>query len=80
MADLYLGSLNIEEILKLKDKAYNNKNLNVAIWVDNNIDPNDDNQNWKAVSISFGNKKKGEQVVYLGNAKKFVTQGDKMPF
>ena len=44
------------------------------------IDPNDDNQNWKAVSISFGNKKKGEQVVYLGNAKKFVTQGDKMPF
>jgi len=73
MADLYLGSLNIEAIEKLKSKAYNNKNLNVAIWVNNDVDPNDDNENWKAISISHGNKKQGEDVVYLGNAKKYVS-------
>jgi len=79
MSDFYLGKLNIEAILKLKDKAWEGKQLDIAVWVNNDVDHSNKDENWKAVSISYGNKKKGEEVVYLGNAKKFVAE-EKVPF
>jgi len=79
MSELYLVKLNLEALEALKDKAWKGKNLDVAIWVNNNVDHSDDNENWKAISISHGNKKKGENVVYVGNGKKYVN-ADNPPF
>jgi hypothetical protein len=79
MADLYFAKLNLEALEALKDNAYKGKYLDVAVWVNDDLDHNDDNENWKAISISHGNKKKGETVVYVANGKKYVQQ-ETMPF
>jgi len=76
MADLYLVKLNLEALEALKDKAWKGKNLDVAVWINDDVDHTDDNENWKAISISHGNKKKGEAVVYVGNGKKFVNDNN----
>ena len=64
MADLYLVKLNLEALEALKDKAWKGKNLDVAIWVNDDVDHTDDNE------------KKGEAVVYVGNGKKFVNDNN----
>ena len=69
----------LEALEALKDNAYKGKYLDVAVWVNDDLDHNDDNENWKAISISHGNKKKGETVVYVANGKKYVQQ-ETMPF
>ena len=79
MADLYFAKLNLEALEALKDKAWEGKNLDVAIWVNNDVDHTDDHENWKAISITHGQKKKGETVVYVGNGKKHIQQ-ETMPF
>jgi|TARA_R110000824_G_scaffold50760_1_gene141577 hypothetical protein len=79
MADLYFAKLNLEALEALKDNAYKGKYLDVAVWINNDVDHTDDNENWKAISISHGNKKKGETVVYVANGKKYVQQ-ETMPF
>jgi len=65
MADLYLVNLDIDKINSLKEKAYEGRKLSVAIYVD----PSQE-EDYRKLSISFGNKKNGEEVVYLGNASK----------
>lgn len=70
MADLYLVNLDLEKIEQLKSKAYEGRKLSVAIYVDKNAE-----EDYKKLSISFGNKKNGEEVVYLGNCSKaFVSE------
>ena len=77
MGEFYLGKLDVEAILKLKDKAYNKKNLDVAIYV-NDVDHDNDDENWRAISIKYGNSKKGEEEVFVGNARKWTKNN--LPF
>lgn len=77
MGEFYLGKLDVEAISKLKDKAYNGKNLDVAIYV-NDVDHDNEHENWRAISIKYGQKSKGEEEIYVGNAKKW--NKDKLPF
>jgi len=79
MSELYLVKLNLEALEALKDKAWEGKNLDVAIWVNNDVDHSDKHENWKAISIKYGQKSKGEKEVYVGNGRKYV-KNDNPPF
>mgnify|MGYP001059573556 FL=1 len=77
MSEFYLGKLDVEAISKLKDKAYKGKSLDVAIYI-NDVDHDNEFENWRAISIKYGNKNKGEEEVFVGNAKKYTK--DNPPF
>ena len=79
MTQLFLGSIDPSKINKEKIRTYEDKNgnsrkcIDVAIWVDDNPD-----EDWKAVSIQQSTKK-GEDTIYLGNARKWTKAGDITP-
>ena len=75
MADLYLVNLDLDKIESLKSKAYEGRKLSVAVYVDK-----DNPEDYRKLSISHGNKKNGEEVVYLGNCSKAFVSDESIPF
>lgn len=69
MADLYLVNLDIDKINELKDRAWEGRKLSVAVYVDPTAE-----EDYKKLSITFGNPKNGEERVYLGNCSKAFTE------
>ena len=67
MADFYLGKINLDKLDQVRDRAYNGKLLDFAMFITDEPDQYGNN-----VAIKVGNAKKGETVVYIGNAKKHV--------
>lgn len=86
MSKLYLGQIDPDKIDKSKIREYEDKNgnkrrsIDVSIWINDDAD-----EKWKQCGIQQSTKK-DETPIYLGNAKKWETQGvaqgskDNLPF